>query len=142
MADNTRVPVATVGDDIATDDVAGVKHQRVKVEFGADGSATDVSPVNPLPVTVDSGTLMNRIELLELTLRQLLAGAAGQVPDYLGRARVTVDNMASGLSLSTIATVTNVATVAKLTGLGIYPAEQVLLNNPAALALRDRIQVT
>lgn len=36
---------------VAADDVGGVIHQRVKVEFGADGSATDVSSSNPLPIT-------------------------------------------------------------------------------------------
>lgn len=47
MADNT---LQTGTDTIATDDIGGVKHQRVKVEYGADGSATDVSSTNPLPV--------------------------------------------------------------------------------------------
>lgn len=56
MADNTQLNVGTGGDLIASDDIAGVKHQRVKVEFGADGSATDVSSASPLPVTV-SGTV-------------------------------------------------------------------------------------
>lgn len=37
-------------DTIATDDVGGIKYQRVKVTFGADGSATDVSTSNLLPV--------------------------------------------------------------------------------------------
>ena len=53
MADNTQLNLATtVGDVIATDDIGGVKHQRVKVQYGDDGAATDVSPTNPLPVTV------------------------------------------------------------------------------------------
>lgn len=34
----------------ATDDISGVHHQRVKVEFGADGVASDVSAATPLPV--------------------------------------------------------------------------------------------
>jgi len=38
------------GDTFASDDIAGVKHQRVKLEHGADGSATDVSAASPLPV--------------------------------------------------------------------------------------------
>lgn len=50
MADNTTINAGTGGDVIASDDIGGVKHQRVKVEFGADGSATDVSAANPLPV--------------------------------------------------------------------------------------------
>lgn len=52
MADNTRIDNGTTGDTIATDEIAGVKHQRVKVQYGADGSATDVSEDNPLPVEV------------------------------------------------------------------------------------------
>ena len=42
MADNTTLNPGTLGDVIASDDIAGVKHQRVKVEFGGDGSASDV----------------------------------------------------------------------------------------------------
>ena len=50
MADNTSLNAGSGGDLIATDDIAGVKHQRVKIEYGADGSATDVSTSTPLPV--------------------------------------------------------------------------------------------
>ena len=55
MSDNTILNNGIGGDTIATDDIAGVKHQRVKVEFGADGSATDASPANPLPVAATGG---------------------------------------------------------------------------------------
>lgn len=53
MTDNVAVAPATgVGTaPVATDDIAGVHYQRIKVTFGADGSATDVSGANPLPVT-------------------------------------------------------------------------------------------
>jgi hypothetical protein len=50
VADNTTLNAGTGGDVISTDDIAGVKVQRVKVQFGADGSATDVSAVAPMPV--------------------------------------------------------------------------------------------
>jgi hypothetical protein len=40
VADNVAVTPGT-GETIAADDIAGVKHQRVKVSLGADGSATD-----------------------------------------------------------------------------------------------------
>lgn len=61
MADNTTLNTGAGGDTIATDDLAGVKYQRVKVNFGSDGSATDVSSASPLPVdteltTVDADT--------------------------------------------------------------------------------------
>jgi hypothetical protein len=63
MADNTVLNTGTGGDTISTDDIAGVKVQRVKVQHGADGSATDVSTASPLPVdqtnttVADGGTL-------------------------------------------------------------------------------------
>jgi len=56
VADNTPLNPGTGGDVIASDDIAGVKHQRVKIQFGADGSATDVSSANPLPVSVTAIT--------------------------------------------------------------------------------------
>lgn len=55
MADNTTLNAGSGGDVIATDDIAGVKHQLVKVEYGAADSATPVSPTNPLPVTATGG---------------------------------------------------------------------------------------
>ena len=41
MADNVTLDAMTGGDVCAADDIAGVKHQRVKISLGADGSATD-----------------------------------------------------------------------------------------------------
>lgn len=50
MADNVLLNSGSGGDTIAADDVGGAKHQYVKVEFGADGTATKVSAADPLPV--------------------------------------------------------------------------------------------
>lgn len=52
MVDNTRLPLGTEDGDIyASDDVAGVKYQRIKVTLGADGANDgDVSSANPIPV--------------------------------------------------------------------------------------------
>ena len=52
MADNTLLNAGTGGDTIATDDIGGVKYQRVKVTFGPDGVASDVALTNPLPVII------------------------------------------------------------------------------------------
>lgn len=49
MVDNVAV-TAGAGTTIATDDVGGVQYQRVKVTWGVDGTATDASATNPLPV--------------------------------------------------------------------------------------------
>ena len=51
MADNVDITQGS-GTTIAADDIAGVKHQRVKVVIGADGvNDGDVSASNPIPVT-------------------------------------------------------------------------------------------
>ena len=53
MADNTTLNAGTGGDVIGSDDIAGVKYQRVKLIYGADGvNAGDVASGNPLPVTL------------------------------------------------------------------------------------------
>lgn len=51
MADNVSITPGT-GDTVAADDIAGAKHQRIKVTLGADGvNDGDVSASNPMPVT-------------------------------------------------------------------------------------------
>ncbi len=50
MADNVGYTPGT-GATVAADDIGGVLHQRVKIGVGADGSATDVSSSNPMPVS-------------------------------------------------------------------------------------------
>lgn len=56
MVDNTTLP--GTGDVIATDDIAGVKHQLVKVEWGPADTANQVDTATgkPLPVQVRSAT--------------------------------------------------------------------------------------
>jgi len=61
MADNVGYTPGT-GATIAADDLSGVLYQRVKISEGADGSATDVSAANPMPVSVPgaaSATIMS-----------------------------------------------------------------------------------
>lgn len=66
MSDDTELNPASGGDFIATDDIGGIKHQRVKIQYGTDGNATDVSTTNPLPITriakqlLDIGTEISR----------------------------------------------------------------------------------
>ncbi len=51
MADNTELNTGTGGDIIATDDIGGVKFQRVKLVLGDNGiNAGDVSKTNSLPI--------------------------------------------------------------------------------------------
>jgi len=52
MADNTQ---QSADENIATDDIGGVKYQRVKVTLGADGvNDADVSSANPMPISAAS----------------------------------------------------------------------------------------
>lgn len=53
MADNLPITPGS-GAVVATDQIGGNHHQLVKIEYGDDGSATEVSPTNPLPVNVNS----------------------------------------------------------------------------------------
>lgn len=50
MADNTDLNAGSGGDTVAMDDIGGVKHQRVKMQYGADGVAVDVDLAAPCPV--------------------------------------------------------------------------------------------
>lgn len=57
MADNTLLNLGTGGDTIASDDIAGVKFQRVKIVHGIDGvNNGDVAPTNPMPTRLLDST--------------------------------------------------------------------------------------
>lgn len=57
MADNITLSSGSGGDTLAADEISSVKYQRVKMQHGADGSATDVSTASPCPVELDSQAL-------------------------------------------------------------------------------------
>lgn len=72
MADNTTLNSMTGGDVVASDDIAGVKFQRIKLVHGADGvNDGDVSNVNPLPVDITYSS-----SVIETTTATLANGAA------------------------------------------------------------------
>jgi hypothetical protein len=61
VADNVSVPVATASPAvIATDDIAGVHYQKVKLAFGLADAVTLVSGTDPLP-TIVSGTVTSTV---------------------------------------------------------------------------------
>jgi hypothetical protein len=75
MADNVAITPGT-GTSIATDDIGGVQYQRVKVTFGADGTASDVSSGSPLPV---SGTFWQTTQPVSGTFWQATQPVSGTV---------------------------------------------------------------
>lgn len=132
MADDVVLNPGTGGDVVAADEISGKKYQRVKLQYGPNGTATPVSTTAPLPVTVDAGTLMQRIEMLEMILSQLLHGAGGQSPTTSGQTRVSVE-------AGTMSSVTNVGSVTSITNPVALSGQ---MNNLPALMLRDRITTT
>lgn len=52
MPDNFTANPGSGGATFASDDIGGIQWPRVKVGFGVDGVATDVSAADPLPVSV------------------------------------------------------------------------------------------
>lgn len=79
MADNTDLNAGSGGDTIATDDIGGVKHQRVKITIGADGvNDGDVASGNPMPVSDAGGSLT--VDNSDLsTIAGAISGAEMQV---------------------------------------------------------------
>lgn len=87
MADNTKISYEESGDTIATDDIGGVKYQRMKIISGADGvNDGDVSATNPLPVTLgayqnvvnaaDNITTVNYTDSGKLTVSSIVQTSA------------------------------------------------------------------
>lgn len=134
MADNTQLNSGTGGDLIATDELAtlngeaapaGLKAQRVKVGFGADGQLQDVHEGAPLPVAA-YGELLEAIEALRMAVHSLTRSIGMSMPDQAGRLRV---NAEAGTLVATQATAANLQMTASLA------ANQVLgtLNNQVSI---------
>lgn len=81
MVDNTILNPGTGGDTVASDDIGGIKHQRVKITQGANGvDDGDVSKTNPLPTTRPTKTPIDISGTITLggTAQQLVAANANR----------------------------------------------------------------
>ena len=98
------VPITPgVGADIATDLIAGKQHQRVKVQFGADGTATDVSADDPMPVDAAG---VNQILLSLANIANILE--SNTIVDANQRQRITLDAITSNLALASVTQVNSI----------------------------------
>lgn len=81
MADNT---LQGGSDLIATDDIGGVKHPLVKIEFGAADSATQVSAAAPLPVVALTNAVVSTANSSTTNIAGSgnFTGTAEDVSDY------------------------------------------------------------
>lgn len=101
MADNTTLNVGTGGDVIASDDIGGVKFQRVKPALGADGAAVDSIAVSNGLDSTGAGIPANGI------VGQLDDAATGTVTEnqfapvrISPRRALLVEGVASGTALA------------------------------------------
>jgi hypothetical protein len=145
MADNVGYTPGS-GATVAADEIGGVLHQRVKLSIGEDGSATDASRENPVPMEA-IGELIEAIEAQRMALQALVRTIGQSMPDTAGRLRVLVDSISASLTLATITTVGTVTTVSTLsnqTQIGGLPATEHIpsLMRLGADSMRRNISVT
>jgi hypothetical protein len=114
MADNLGYTPGS-GATVASDDIGGVQHQRVKLVLGANNvSDGDVAESNPMPV-IGKGELIETLEAMRFALVALTRTIGQSYPDVSGRMRVAIDAITAGLTLATITTVGTVTTVTTVT---------------------------
>jgi hypothetical protein len=134
------------GATVAADEIGGVLHQRVKIGVGADGSATDVSDANPMPIAA-YGELIDAIESMRMAIQSLnrTIGLA-QVNPTTGRMLVDgsgVTQPVSG-SVTVSGNLTTVSTVSNISQLGGQNANSAIISFERNTAdnLRNNINVT
>jgi hypothetical protein len=145
MADNTTLNPGTGGDVIASDDIGGIKFQRVKPAWGVDGSAVDTSEANPLPVAA-YGELIEAIEAMRFVVQSLTRSIGQMMPDTANRMRVNVEagTLPTVTTVGTVSTVTTMATLTNQTQIGGLAATEQIpsLMRLGADSLRRNISVT
>jgi hypothetical protein len=114
MADNVTITEGS-GTQIAADEIAGVKYQRVKVSTGEDGTANDVSLSNPLPTQIIQADTSQAIQVQDQTvgLLKILVDLlySNAITDAGQRQRIVIDAITAGLTLAAVTTVSTVSAV-------------------------------
>lgn len=123
MSDNTSIPGS---DTIATDDIGGVKYQRVKLVLGADGvNDGDVASGNALPV---QGAFYPATQPVSAASLPLPAGASTETT--LAALKAAVDSLSAKIAACNTGAVTlDSATLAAL--------ETITISNPTPQGLTD-----
>lgn len=142
MADNIGYTPGS-GATIAADEIAGVLHQRIKIGIGGDGTATDVSEANPMPVMA-VGDLLEALQSMSFALESLTRTIGlAQVNAVNGNLYVDGSRVTQPISGS-ISTVTTVTTVTNMSQLGGQNANSLIpaLERNAADNLLNFITIT
>jgi hypothetical protein len=148
MADNVAITPGS-GAIAAADDIGGVLYQRVKVSHGADGSATDTSVSDPLPIAA-YGELIEAIEAMRMAVNTLTRTIGLVTVDpATGRLRAEVVQASASLLLATVSiatnqTLTTLSTLSNQAQMGGFAAQDQIpaLMRISADNLRRNISVT
>lgn len=84
MSDSIPLNPGTGGVNLAADEISAIHHQRVKVQFGVDGAATDVSAGDPMPVEIaassasiaDVDAMSNALIVIDSAHHEIHGGAS------------------------------------------------------------------
>lgn len=149
MADNTTLNPGAGGDVIASDDVAGVKYQIVKLAVGADGAAALVADANPIPVSDAGGVLTvdGTVELGAAALAALetitVASVSAAIPagdNNIGNVDVLTiaagDNNIGNVDIVTMPNVTLAAGTNTNEVVGDVAQDAAIAGNPLSIGLR------
>lgn len=90
MADNVAI-TAGAGTNIATDDIGGTHYQRIKIQHGADGTATDVSSASPLPVTAPAASRTTHSIAAAIQTDVLMSALTALTPKFFSETVVASD---------------------------------------------------
>jgi hypothetical protein len=148
MADNVAITPGS-GAIAAADDIGGVLYQRIKVAHGADGSATDTSVSDPLPIAA-YGELVEAIEAMRMAVHALTRTIGLVTVDpATGRLRAEVVQASASLLLATVSiatnqTLTTLSTLSNQTQMGGFAAQDQIpaLMRLSADNLRRNISVS
>jgi hypothetical protein len=145
MADNVAITPGS-GAIAAADDIGGVLYQRVKVSHGADGSATDTSVSNPLPIAA-YGELIEAIEAMRMAVHALTRTIGLVTVDpATGRLRAEVVQATAANLLATVSLAASqtLATLTNQTQMGGFASQDQIpaLMRAAADNLRRNISVS
>ena len=143
MPDNIGYTPGT-GATVAADDIGGVLYQRIKPTYGADGSATDVSESNGLPVQA-VGELIEAVEAMRIAVASLVKTIGVALPNASGQPIMEVRQVAAAnLNATVTGSLTTVSTVTNQSQMGTYSTADYMgaLYHLQADNLRRNIAVT
>jgi hypothetical protein len=122
MADNVAITAGT-GTSVATDDIGGNHYQRIKVTWGADGTANDASATNPLPVASVSGITGIGDDRKVVTT----AGTRVALASSTACKQVVITAETDNTGIIVVGGSTVVASLATRRGIPLYPGDTISL---------------